>query len=237
MTQTTSYLTIANSFGMWVSCSFIILVVVFQAAIFMNKAYQTGLDMGLSKAQLIAAMRSGAICTIGPAIAIVVAMVSLIVSLGAPFAWMRLSVIGSVPFELMAAEAGAVAVGTTLGGVGYDLKAFANSVWTCTLGASGWIIVCAVFTDKFDYLRKRAVRGREELIPVLSVGAMIGAFAYFGAPYLAGRGLPSTVSYLVGALVMVGLNILADKSKLNWLKEWTLGIAMVCGMFAALLFI
>ena len=237
MTQSTNYLTIANSFGMWVSCSFIIFVVIFQAGIFMRKAYKTGLEMGLSKTQLVSAMRSGAICTIGPAIAIVVAMVSLIVSLGAPFAWMRLSVIGSVPFELMAAEAGAVAMGTTLGGAGYDLQVFANSVWTCTLGASGWLIICALFTDKFDYLRKRAVRGREELIPVLSIGAMIGAFAYFGAPYLAGRGLASTVSYLVGAVVMVLLNIFSDKQKMNWLKEWTLGIAMICGMFAALLFI
>lgn len=104
-----SYLEIANSTGMWLVCSVIIFVVIFQAAVFMRKAYKTGKEMGLSDEQMQSAMRSGAISTVGPSLAVVVAMISLIVSLGAPFAWMRLSVVGSIPFELMAAETGAVA--------------------------------------------------------------------------------------------------------------------------------
>ena len=109
----------------------------------MRKAYKTGKEMGLSDEQMQSAMRSGAISTVGPSLAVVVAMISLIVSLGAPFAWMRLSVVGSIPFELMAAETGAVAMGTSLGSSTYDVSAFATSVWTCTLGASGWLLICA----------------------------------------------------------------------------------------------
>ena len=152
-----SYLEIANSTGMWLVCSVIIFVVIFQAAVFMRKAYKTGKEMGLSDEQMQSAMRSGAISTVGPSLAVVVAMISLIVSLGAPFAWMRLSVVGSIPFELMAAETGAVAMGTSLGSSTYDVSAFATSVWTCTLGASGWLLICAFFTDKFDIVRRKAV--------------------------------------------------------------------------------
>lgn len=232
-----SYLEIANSTGMWLVCSVIIFVVIFQAAVFMRKAYKTGKEMGLSDEQMQSAMRSGAISTVGPSLAVVVAMISLIVSLGAPFAWMRLSVVGSIPFELMAAETGAVAMGTSLGSSTYDVSAFATSVWTCTLGASGWLLSCAFFTDKFDIVHRKAVGGNEALLPVLSVSAMIGAFAYFGAPYLAGRGLASTVACLSGGVSMILVNYLADKIQMPKLKEWALGIAMLCGMCMAMLFV
>lgn len=234
--ENTDYMQIANEPGMWVACSLILFVVIFQALVFMKKAYKSGEEMGLTKEQMKSAMRTGAITTIGPAAAIVIALVSLMATLGAPFAWMRLSVIGSVPFELMAAETGAQAAGASLGS-GYTTTAFAASVWTCTLGAMGWMIICALFTDKFEKLRTKAVRGNTALLPVLSVGAMIGAFAYFGAPYLGGNGLPSTVSYLVGAAVMLLLHFISLKVKKRWLSEWSLGIAMLFGMAAAMLFV
>jgi hypothetical protein len=229
------YLKIANSFGMWIACSIIVFIVIWQAYIFMHNAYATGKKMGLADEQLKSALRCGTISTIGPALAVVVAMISLIISLGAPFAWMRLSVVGSIPYELMAAEVGANVAGTSLGSPTYDVTAFATSIWTNTLGATGWLLICALFTDKFDILRRKAVAGKEELLPVLSVSAMIGAFAYFGAPYLAGRGFPSTVSFLTGAIVMVIINILADKMHTPRLKEWALGIAMFAGMAGAMM--
>lgn len=231
-----NYLDIANSIGMWIACSLMVLVVIFQALLFMRKAYKTGNHLGLTQKQMKSALRTGAITSIGPSFAIVIAMISLIVSVGSPFAWMRLSVIGSVPFELMAAKTGAEALGVELGGQGYGMIGFANSVWTNTLGAAGWLIICALFTDKFEILRKKAVRGNDALLPVLSVSAMIGAFAYFGAPYLAAKGMASTVSYVVGATIMVAINLAAGKLKAGWIKEWSLGIAMICGMSVALFF-
>lgn len=94
-----------------------------------------------------------------------------------------------------------------------------------------------IFTDKFDIVRRKAVGGNEALLPVLSVSAMIGAFAYFGAPYLAGRGLASTVACLSGGVFMILVNYLADKIQMPKLKEWALGIAMLCGMCMAMLFV
>ena len=96
-----AYLKVANSFGMWIACSIIVLIVIWQAYIFMHNAYSTGKDMGLTEDQLKSALRCGTISTIGPALAVVVAMISLIINLGAPFAWMRLSVVGSIPYELL----------------------------------------------------------------------------------------------------------------------------------------
>lgn len=231
------YLIVANELGMWIACSFVVLVVIFQALLFMSRAYKAGIKMGIAPEKLKSGMRSGAITSIGPSVAVVIAMVSLIASLGGPFAWMRLSVIGSVPFELMAASAGAEAMGLELGGEGYGLLGYANSIWTCTLGAAGWLVLCALFTHKFNDLRMYVVRGNEALLPILSVSAMIGAFAYFGAPYLALRGSASTASYITGGIVMIIITKICQKYNWNALKEWSLGIAMVAGMFTALIFV
>lgn len=226
------YLQIANEPGLWVACSLIVLVVIFQALLFMKKAWTSGEEIGVTKAQMKSAIRSSAITTIGPAFAIVITLVSLMAVLGAPFAWMRLSVIGSVPFEMMAAETGANIMGASLT-EGYTAEAFAGSVWACTLGALGWLIFCILFADKFDMIRRKAVRGNDALLPILSVAAMIGAFAYFGAPYLTDNGLTGTVSYLTGAAVMLILNFVGKKLNAHWLGEWALGIAMICGMVTA----
>ena len=50
-------------------------------------------------------------------------------------AWMRLSFIGSAQFEMMAMNFGTQAVGVTVGQDPMTLMAFANAVWTMTLGS------------------------------------------------------------------------------------------------------
>ena len=226
------YLTIANEPGMWIACIIMVLCVAFQAVVFMKKAWKSGQDMGLTQVQMKSAIRASAITTIGPAIAVMIGMISLFPSLGAPFAWLRLSVIGSLSYELLAAETGANAMAVTLGGTGYNVQAFANSVWTATIGAAGWLILCALLTDKFDILRRKVVRGNDALLPVLSVSAMIGAFAYFSSPYIIKKGIPGAVALLVGGGSMILITYLAKKTKKRWMNEWALGISMIVGMLA-----
>ena len=229
-----NYLEIANSPGMWVASSIVVLVIILQAFVFMRKAYSTGLKMGLSKEVMLKAMRAGFISSIGPSIAVGITLISLIVPLGSPYAWMRLAIIGSVPYELMAASTGAQVMGVELGGVGYDIYALAISMWTATIAAGGWLIFCAIMIPKFETLRLKIVRGKEELLPILTVSALLAGFSYFTIPYLIAGG-PSTIATITGGLVMTILALISLKIK--WLKEWALGIAMIVGMLATLPFI
>ena len=228
------YLAIANSTGMWVACAIVVSVVIIQAYIFMSKAYKAGLQMGITREQMIKGMRAGFISSIGPSLAVALTLISLIVPMGSPYAWMRLSIIGSVPYELMAASTGAQVMGVELGGPGYDINALAISMWTATIAAGGWLIFCSLFIPKFEKLRMVIVRGREELLPVLTVSALLAGFSYFGVPFFIAGG-PSTVAAVTGGVVMTVLAILS--LKLKWLKEWALGIAMILGMLATLPFI
>jgi len=228
------YSAIANSPGMWLACAGVVLVIITQAFIFMKKAYTAGLQMGISRETMFKGMRAGLISSIGPSFAIAVTLLSLIMPLGSPFSWLRLSVIGSVPYELMAAKTAAQIYGVELGGVGYDINTLALAVWTATIAAGGWLIPSSILIPKYEMLRVKIVQGREELLPLLSVAALIAAFSSFSLPYII-KGGPSTVAAITGGVVMLLLLFLSTKVK--WLREWALGLAMLAGMLAALPFI
>lgn len=228
-----AYLDTANSDWLWLSTLPVISVVIFQALIFLRRAWKDGGEMGLSDDRMKAGFRTGVISSIGPSIAVLVGMLALIATVGAPVAWMRLSVIGSVAFELPAAELGVGQFGYSLGDDDLTETAFATAVWTMTLGGTGWLLVSALGTPHMEKARKKMGGGKEKLIPVIGAAAMLGAFAYF----LTGEvtaGTPEAGSVAVGGLVMLGLLRIADWKDIQWLREWALGTAMLVGLLVGI---
>lgn len=225
-----AYMEIANSTWLWLAASPVVLVVLFQAGIFLRRAWTDGKEMGLSDDQLKSGFRAGVISAIGPAVAILAGMLALIASVGGPIAWMRLSVIGSVVFELPAAEFGLTQFGYSLGDDGITETAYANAVWTMTLGATGWLLVSAFGTPYMETVRRKIGGGKDKLIPIISSAAMLGAFAYLLTGELV-AGTPETGAVAIGGLVMLGLLHVADERDSQWMREWALGTAMIVGLF------
>ena len=114
MNESVNYLDLANSPLMWLGAAVAVGIVVFQSVLFFRKSLVAAKEAGISQEQINSAIKSSAISSIGPAVVILVTMISLIVSMGAPVSWMRLSFIGSVNYEAMAAGFGAQAMGTSL---------------------------------------------------------------------------------------------------------------------------
>jgi len=225
------YQSIANSGLMWLACLPGVGLIIFQAIIFMRMAYRNGQQMGMDRATLDVGMKAGLISSIGPSFAILIGMMALIVNLGAPFSWMRLSYIGSIMYELLAADMGAQAVGTSLGAANFGELAFASAVWTQTLGAIGWLVIVAVAAHKLEIVRVKLAGGKMGFLPILTVAAMLGAFAYQASSRLL-KGGGSTVAVLVGMIAMMVLVKVAHRHKQRWLLQWSLGFAMLLGMFA-----
>jgi hypothetical protein len=224
-----AYMDIANSRWLWLSTVPVVLAVMLQAAIFLRRAWNDGKEMGLSEEKLKTGFKTGLISAIGPSLAVLAGMLALIATVGGPVAWMRLSVIGSVAFELPAAELGVSQFGYSLGDEGITEAAYATAVWSMTLGGTGWLLVSAFGTRHMETVRTKISNGNEKLIPVVSGAAMLGAFAYF----LSGEvtaGTPEAGSVAVGGLVMLALLHLADSRDIQWLREWALGTAMLVGL-------
>ena len=84
-----------------------------------RRAKATNMDMTKIKKTIITA----AIFTIAPAVSIVVTVVTLAKSLGIALPWLRLSVVGSLSYEAIAAANAASGMGTTLAKLGDGMTA------------------------------------------------------------------------------------------------------------------
>ena len=90
-------LKIANSLPMWIACAPAIILIIIQAVVFLKNSYEAGKKIGLTEEQMKKAMKSSTITSIGPSIVILSGMLSLLITVGGPMAWMRLSIIGAAP--------------------------------------------------------------------------------------------------------------------------------------------
>lgn len=228
------YLEVANSIPMWIAAGLAVSLALFQAILFFRKSYTTGKKIGIPEDKMKSAIKSSFITSIGPSIVILTGLLSLLVTVGGPMAWMRLSFIGSVMFELMAAGFGTEAMGVQMGIDQMTKMAFANAVWVMILGSIGWIVFATLTADKMERVQNRFSKGDQGLLTVISIAAMLGSFASLVSGHLIALNR-NTVAALAGGIIMLILSPIADKKDITWLKEWSLTFALFGGMLVAVL--
>ena len=212
-----NYLELANSPLMWVSAAIAVGIVVFQSVLFFRKSLKAAKEIGIEQEKINMAIKSSAIS-----------------SMGAPVSWMRLSFIGSVNYEAMAAGFGAQAMGATLENL--TPVAFACGVWTMICGSLGWLIFTLLFTDKMDKVNHLMSKGNSKMVPIISAGAMLGAFAnlasgnFFNEKNQFAFGGAPAIATIVGCILMMILTKLAKEKNIGWLREWAFAISMFSGM-------
>ena len=230
-----NYQAIANSPLLWIASGLCVGLVLFQSALFVRKSITVGRQLEITDAQFKSAVKSSISSSIGPSLAILAGMVSLLVAMGGPISWFRLSYIGSVAYELMAAGFGAEAVGVTLGGPDMNAVAFANGIWVMTLGSIGWVLFTALATPKLDQFRNVLAGGRKAMLPIVSAGAMCGAFSYLSLDRVF-RFDNQTTAAISGFIVMALFMMYNKKANKQWIKEWAFTISMFVGMAISVIF-
>jgi len=226
-----SYLEIANSPGMWIASMIVIPVVLFQVLRIVSIAFARGQETGLERTRLWSAFRTGFLSSIVPSVAILMGLLLLVPRLGLPFSWMRLSVIGSVAYELIAAGNAATARG--LEGITSELDAvtFTNVVWTMSLGILFYFVVVAFFTPKIHRLREKLGGTDDRWLKIMTSATFFGAVAYLAAQPIARGGL-SLVGLGFGFAGMVLMGALVKLTRQRWLQEWALSVSIIIGMIA-----
>lgn len=223
---------IANSMPMWIAAGIAVLLVLIQAGLFLSKSYTAGKEMNIPEDSMKSAMRSSFITSIGPSIVILTGLLALMVSVGGPMAWMRLSFIGSLMFETMAAGFGTAAVGVQLGVDPMTEPALATAVWTMILGSLGWIVMSALTTDKMGAIQDKFTKGNAATVAIISSSAILGAFGAMLAPHILSMD-GNTIAALGGAALMLIISVFQKKTEASWLNEWGLAIALFGGMIIA----
>ncbi|MEK4712904.1 DUF5058 family protein [Sporosarcina sp. FSL K6-1540] len=229
-------LKVANSFPIWIIAALVIGIVIFQAVVFIRLASKTAPSVGLTTLEVRSVVRTGAISSLGPSFAIIIVAISLITFLGNPVTLMRIGIVGSAPIETVGASLGAQAAGSELGSSTFTEQAFTTAVWVMCLGGMGWLLVTALFTKSLGKFQEKISRKNNnvKLLSIVSTAAMIGAFGYFGAGQMI-KGINETVVFIAAFLVMPVIIWASNKFKMNWLREWSLGLVIVVGLSIGLL--
>ncbi|WP_026674076.1 DUF5058 family protein [Alkalihalobacterium bogoriense] len=227
---------IANSEVIWIFAFFIIGIVVLQGILFIRLATKASSTVGMTSSDVRSALKTGAISAIGPSLGIMVIAISLITLLGDPLTLMRIGIIGSAPVEALGASIGADAYGIELGSPQFTPQAFTAVVWTLCLGGAGGLLVVALFTKSFGKIEKK-VAGKSKDgkgMVLITTAALIAAFSFF----VSGEMLKSHIHTLVAigsCCAMVAILHIANTKRLNWLKEWSLGLSILAGLLVGLI--
>jgi len=206
--------------------------VLLQSIVFYRKAYQRGLEMGITKHQLRETTRSSAIFSIVPSIPILIGLVAMIPLFGdAAIPWIRLSVLGSVSYETYAALAvkNAANISTLLD----NMTVYSAAIWTMTLSIMSGILVLIFhyesYTQKLAEIRKKDSKWATLLIAALFMG-LVGTI---GAQQIVLGGYN-----LLALLISMGIMALIGglSLKFKWLEEFALP-ASILGTLTILYFL
>ena len=95
----------------------LILAVLGQSLYFLVKAMKRSKEIGMDQTKIRKTIKTAAIFTVAPAVSIVISVITLSKSLGIPLPWLRLSVVGSLSYEAIAASNALSSMGLELGKV------------------------------------------------------------------------------------------------------------------------
>lgn len=226
------YTSMANSFVMWLACAPGVAWVLFQAFKFYKRSRADSLRMGITEKQVKSAIRSASIASVGPCFVMLTAMLSLMINVGAPLAWLRVDFIGSISYELMGANFAADAMGIQLGGAGMNADFLAAAAIVMTTGCVAWVLFAALLSDKMEKVNSVMSGGKEVLVPAMGAGAVIGCYASLTLDRIYPVGHQIWAVFVSGGL-MAAITIYNKKANIQWLKEWGLSICMIVGMIVS----
>ncbi len=232
-----------NSPILFVLVGVIIAAVLAQSVYFLVKAVRRAKEIGIKSSTVKSTITSSAVFTIAPAVAVLVGVVALSKSLGIALPWLRLSVIGSLTYETVAAgntlEALKQDAGTTIS----DPSSFVTILWVMTLGIAIGLILVPFVTKRIQGgMTKMGMKDKKwgEIFNNAMFLGMISAFLgyVFCDVGLAFKGdytglIPVFVMF-TSAVIMAICGGLATKLKIRWLTDYALPISLIAGMAVAI---
>ena len=257
------YAAMVNSWQMYAICGGILLFLVIMCIVMLRKSLALGRGLGIDSAVLRKLIIASASFSFLPAFSILIGMIALSGTLGVPMAWMRLSVIGSLQYELQVTD-------ISLQSLGYngmaDIAAITPSDFgaialVMALGISGGL-VCSIFFLGSYMKRLGRKKPEPETAPAAdsdgpanasdgtpgkkkgfaayaSVCMFVGlCAAYFGSfigDAARNRSWLPLIIACISGVCMLAFDYASKRKGLAWLENFSLAASMLIGMAAAVL--
>ncbi len=226
---------------LFVLAGLIISAVLGQSVFFLLRAVKRAKELNMDTSVIKKTITSAAIFTVAPAVSILVGVVILSKKLGIALPWLRLSVIGSLSYETVAAE-------TTLMQFGDSANAnipsqYVTVLWVMTLGIIIGLILVPIFAKRIQSglksMEKRDARWGEIFNNAMFLG-MISAFLGYVfcdvSTVFSGNtaGIIPVLVMVASALLMLICGLIAKTCKIRWITDYALPISLIGGMAAAI---
>ncbi|MBQ7383208.1 MAG: DUF5058 family protein [Clostridia bacterium] len=237
----------------------VVAVVLAQSVYFLVKSVRRAKKIGMEKSKIKKTIITAAIFTIAPAVSIVIAVISLSQSLGIALPWLRLSVVGSLSYEAIAASNAASGMGMKLADLVGNMSASAYLtiaiVMTISIMVGIWLVplLAKKIQGGLVSFEKKDKKWSDILQNALFIG-MISAFVGYvfcdlsrlwqseggvytnadGETFASTSGLIPVLVMVAAAVVMALCGLLMKKLGWKWLNDYALPISMVLGMAAAI---
>ena len=235
----------ANSPIIFVVVGIIIAAVLAQSVFFLVRALKRAKQLGIAGSTIKKTVSSSAIFTIAPAVAILVGVVVLSKSLGVALPWLRLSVVGSLSYELVAAENTMRPLDISKSAIVTDASDFVTILLVMTLSIALSLVLAPLLTKKVQSgVAKIGLKDKKwgEIFNNAMFLGMISAFlgyVFCDVTYVFDgklQGLTPVCVMFVSAIVMAVLGTLSQKLKIRWMTDYALPISLLVGMASAILF-
>lgn len=245
---------------LFVIVGLIIAVVLGQSIYFLIKAMRRAKELGISSSKIKKTISSSAVFTVAPAISILVGVIALSKSLGVALPWLRLSVIGSITYENVAAGNALNAAGQTMSETVTDPSLYVTVLWVMTIGIAAGIVLVPFLTKRIQGgMVKMGMKDKKwaEIFNNAMFLGMISAFLGYvfcdierlwkaqdgvytvvkkGVTYTysATSGLIPALVMFVSAIVMAICGLISKKLKARWIEDYALPLSLIAGMVSAI---
>jgi len=234
--------------------AFVTLFIISGSLFFAYHANKKSQELGMPKESIKKAIVSSISFSILPSIGIFIGVITMSGFLGIALPWIRLSVLGALHYELMAAD---LAVeGVTASNI--TVENFVTIAYTMTIAIVWGSLFTLFFFKKYQskVVDKATKKEGRSFGPLLFQSVFIGLIsAYFGDAFsrlfgyntreiidgaytdnvIRSTTVVPLIVFLVSFIVMMFLDYLVEKKNVKWIENFQLSFAMLIGMGSAVL--
>lgn len=222
----------------------IVLIVLIQSVYFLVKALRRAKELNMDSKRVNNIIKTAAVFTIAPAVAIVISVITLSKDLGIALPWLRLSVVGSMSYETIAATNAESAMGLVFGQVSsLTAQQYVTivSVMTLSIMVGIWLVplIGKKLQNGMINMENRDKKWGDIFQNAMFIGMIAAFLGYvfcdFGTVFSGSTvGLIPVAVMFVSAVVMAGLGLLVKVIKWRALSDYALPVSLIAGMAAAI---
>ena len=230
---------IMNSTTLYIAVIVGLLLIFLLCAVMLKMAWGRCIELGISQEKIKGVIKSSVIFSIVPSLSIVIGLFSLAAVLGVPWPWFRLSVVGSVSYELMAADMVATGAGyESIGALAAanDASQAGAIMFVMSIGIMFGIVTCTFFGKKIQTGVVQA-RSKNGVVGALLTGVLSLAIIEAFLPLQMMKGPVYLAVVCTSCVITLVQMFIVKKFKIHWYRNFIMAVTLLLGMMSSMIWV